>query len=265
MKIYISADIEGITGVTHWDETLKHKGDYRDYQKQMTLEVAAACEGFLEAGASEIYVQDAHHTGRNILADLLPEPVKLIRGWSGDPMAMLQQLEPSFSGIAMIGYHSSAGCSGNPLSHSMAEDLNFITLNGNIGSEFLLHYYGGLYYKVPTLLVSGDQMLIDQVSEINDTIEGVAVKEGIGGSTCSLHPKVALEEIFAAAQRAGESDIEPVLEPMPHHFTLEIGYKQHHKAYRASFYPGVKLLSPNVIRFESKNYFDIMRLLLFVV
>jgi D-amino peptidase len=62
MKIYLSADIEGITGVTHWDETDQHKGDYQAACEQMTAEVVAACEGALEAGATEILVKDAHDT-----------------------------------------------------------------------------------------------------------------------------------------------------------------------------------------------------------
>jgi len=42
MKIYISADIEGVTGITHWDETEKTKSDYQKFAKQMTDEVKAA-------------------------------------------------------------------------------------------------------------------------------------------------------------------------------------------------------------------------------
>lgn len=66
MKIFISADIEGITGVTHWDETEKTKSDHKEFAHQMTLEVKAACEGAIDAGADEIWIKDAHDTARNI-------------------------------------------------------------------------------------------------------------------------------------------------------------------------------------------------------
>ena len=49
MKVYISADMEGITGVTHWDE-VEHKKPvaYSKFQERMTLEVLAACDGVLK-------------------------------------------------------------------------------------------------------------------------------------------------------------------------------------------------------------------------
>jgi D-amino peptidase len=72
MKIYISADIEGVTGTTHWDETDRKNLDFKEFQEQMTAEVVASCEGALEAGASEIWVKDAHDTARNIIASKLP-------------------------------------------------------------------------------------------------------------------------------------------------------------------------------------------------
>ena len=72
MKIYISADIEGVTGVTHWDETDLGKGESSLFREQMTAEVVAACEGALQAGATEIWVKDAHDSARNIIASRLP-------------------------------------------------------------------------------------------------------------------------------------------------------------------------------------------------
>ena len=96
MKVYISMDIEGITGITHWDEATKNKADYRVFQEQMTDEVVAACEGALNAGATEIFVKDAHDTGRNIITSRLPEEAIMIRGWSGHPFCMLQELDETF-------------------------------------------------------------------------------------------------------------------------------------------------------------------------
>jgi len=114
MKIYISADIEGITGTTHWDEADKKNSDFKEFQEQMTAEVAAACEGALRAGATEILVKDAHDTARNIIASKLPREVRLVRGWSGHPFSMVQYLDETFHAVLMIGYHSRAGLDTNP-------------------------------------------------------------------------------------------------------------------------------------------------------
>ncbi|MGB6371558.1 MAG: M55 family metallopeptidase, partial [Atribacterota bacterium] len=131
MKIYISADIEGVTGITHWDETEKSKSDYQKFAKQMTDEVKAACEGAINAGAKEIWIKDAHDTGRNIIAADLPQKIKLVRGWSEHPFSMVQELDKSFDALLMIGYHSFAGSSSNPLSHTLSSrTFNYIKFNG---------------------------------------------------------------------------------------------------------------------------------------
>ena len=105
MKVYISADMEGITGVTNWEEVDHNKSAYSQFQKQMSLEVAAACEGAIRAGAKEIFVKDAHYSGRNILPSYLPKRVKIIRGWSGHPYSMFQEIDSSFDAIMLVGYH----------------------------------------------------------------------------------------------------------------------------------------------------------------
>ena len=88
MKIYISADIEGTTGIAHWDEADRSKSDYKEFQSQMTAEVKAACEGANQAGAKEIIIKDAHESGRNLIVSELPENIKIIREWSGHPFSM---------------------------------------------------------------------------------------------------------------------------------------------------------------------------------
>ena len=106
MKIYISADMEGITGVCHWDEVDHDKPSYSYFQEQMSREVAAACEGAILAGANEIFVKDAHYSARNIIPSYLPKNVKIIRGWSGHPSSMVQELNSKFDALLMVGYHS---------------------------------------------------------------------------------------------------------------------------------------------------------------
>ena len=106
MKVYLSADIEGTAGVVLWDQAEKGKPDYQEAREQMTAEVAAACEGLLDGGATEVWVQDTHGTTINIIASRLPERTRLIRGWSGHPFFMLQALDETFDAVALIGYHS---------------------------------------------------------------------------------------------------------------------------------------------------------------
>lgn len=265
MKIYISADIEGTTGITHWDEAKKEKSEYKAFQEQMTNEVGAACEGALNAGATEIWVKDAHGTGRNLLMSKLPEEVKIIRGWSQHPFDMVQELDESFDAILFTGYHSRAGAHTNPLAHTLTGAPAYIKINDVFASEFLIHSYIAAMLEVPVAFVSGDQGLCQDVKALNENIETVAVNQGIGGSTISIHPNLALRNIKEGVERALRSDLRLCRLSLPEFFEVEIRYKDPKKAYRAAYYPGARQADSHTICFDTSEYFDVLRMLLFVV
>lgn len=265
MKIYISADIEGITGITHWDETEKTKSDYKYFAEQMTREVNAACKGAINAGAGEIWVKDAHETGRNLEPSKLPEKVKLIRGWSGHPFSMVQDLDESFDALMYIGYHSPGGSNSNPLAHTMnASNIDYVKLNGEICSEFLLHSYIAAYLGVPVAFLSGDKGLCKEVEQLNGNIVTVGVNEGIGNSTVSIHPDLAIKKIKEGVEKILKGDLNKCKIILPESFELEIKYTTHSMAYRNSFFPKAKQIGPKTIVLNEDNYFDILRGVLFL-
>jgi D-amino peptidase len=265
MKIYISADIEGITGVTHWDEATKNNPDYAEFQEQMTAEVAAACEGALEAGASEIWVKDAHATARNLIASMLPKEVKLIRGWSEHPFSMVQDLDKSHDALLMIGYHSKAGSDTNPLAHTISGKTSSVQINDHYVSEFLVHGYAAALKEVPLVFLSGDEGICTEAKELIPDIATVAVKRGIGDSTINIHPQLAVEKTRDAVRRALQGDLKSCLIALPDQFNVEIRYRDHADAYHASFFPGTRLKEPHLLSFETDDYFEVLRLLSFVV
>jgi D-amino peptidase len=264
MKVYISADIEGVTGVTHWDETDLGKGESGPFREQMTAEVAAACEGALEAGATEIWVKDAHDSARNIIASRLPQAAKLIRGWSGHPFIMVQELDESFGGLVMIGYHSRSGAGSSPLAHTLTGHITRMSLNGQPASEFLIHAYAAESVKVPVVFVSGDRGLCAEINQFNAHIGTVAVKQGIGDSTVSIHPELAAARIREGVAKALQGDRSACRLSLPAHFTVEIQYSRTHEAYHFGFYPGATQIDAGTIRFETDSYYEVMRFLLFV-
>ena len=264
MKIYISADIEGVTGTTHWDETDRKNLDFKEFQEQMTAEVVASCEGALEAGASEIWVKDAHDTARNIIASKLPREVKLVRGWSGHPFFMVQDLDETFHAVVLIGYHSPAGSDANPLAHTGSRSLAQVKINDRYASELLLKAYTAALVRVPIVFVSGDDGICKEAELLNPNILTVAVKQGVGNSTVNIHPHLAVETIRESVHMALEADVSGCRIQMPEFFSVEITYKDHADAYRAAFFPGTSLKAPHKIQFETKDYFEVMRLLLFV-
>lgn len=263
MKIFISADIEGITGVTHWDETELDKAENAVSREQMTAEVLAACEGALQAGATEIWVKDAHDSARNLIASKLPQEVRLIRGWSPHPLMMMENLDQTFQAAAMIGYHSRAGANTSPLAHTLTGAIIRISINDHEASEFLINTYSAALLKVPVVFVSGDLGLCTEIAEFNPNIGTVAVKQGIGNSTISIHPKLATQRIREGMTKALQGELVKCRVDLPTRFAVNIQFKDHVKARLYSFYPGAVLKDAVTVHFEHEDYFEVLRFLLF--
>ncbi len=265
MKIYISADLEGITGVSAWDEVDKSHKDYPRFQAQMTEEVKAACAGALAAGAKEIVVKDAHATGRNIIAGQLPEAARLVSGWSRHPYGMMQELDNSFDAALMIGYHTGAGGDQNPLAHTLnSAKFAWITMNGRPTSEFLMNSYTASLEKVPVVFIAGDQGVCREALDLIPQVHTVAVKAGRGDSTLSIHPRRACRRIEKdVAQALRDLSTTACLE-LPGHFEVVVQFNNFKDAYRGSFYPGARLLAPGRISFTATDYLDVLKLFLFI-
>lgn len=265
MKIYISADIEGTAGITHWDEAEKGKPGYELHADLMTAEVVAACEGVLNAGANEIVVKDAHWTGRNIIAEHLPQQVRLIRGWSGHPWSMIQDLDDSFDALLLTGYHSGASTGGHPLAHTMTGFASQIMLNGVVASEFTLSRLAAATVGVPTVFLSGDHALCECAKVDDPGIYSVATMEGIGGSTNSMHPVAAQDAIRSVVETALSNREDWQVAEVPDDFHMEIHCAKHEDAYKASFYPGMEMTAPHLLEYHTTDFFEIMRMLSFVL
>ena len=266
MKIYISADIEGVTGVTNWSETRLNEPDHREAADQMTKEVDAACRGVNTRENIDIVVKDAHDSGRNIDHKLLPKNTKLIRGWSGSPFSMMQEIDESFDGVIFIGYHSPVTSGGNPLAHTMNSSvLEYIKLNGEILSEFRMNSYMASYFNIPVLFLSGDKAICDEARDLDKNIVSLAVKEGKGNSTINIHPELALDMIKDGVERAMNSDFDGSNIDLPEKFELEIRYKEHGMLEKRVNYPGAEKLNSKTLKVEFEDYIDVIKAIKFLV
>ncbi len=241
MKVYLSADIEGTCGICDWSETERStRDDYIIYRDQMQREVNAACEAAIAAGAEYVYVKDAHDSARNLIPMELPEQVRVHRGWSGDPLSMMSGLDgDQFDAVFFTGYHAWASCPGNPLSHTMNLKNNFVTLNGQYMSEFMMNAYTAAYYGVPVTFLSGDEALCEFAKELIPGITTVAVNRGVGGAACSIHPAAAVREIREKAE-ASLTNLDRCRLTLPDSFEMVVSFKEHRQAYSRSFYPGAR-------------------------
>ncbi|MCA1602075.1 MAG: M55 family metallopeptidase, partial [Acidobacteria bacterium] len=105
LKIYISADMEGVVGAVTNEQLGPQGFEYARFREFMTQEVNAAIEAAFEAGATEVVVSDSHGNGQNLLIEKLPKNILLVRSWPR-PLMMMQGIDESFAGVIFLGYHT---------------------------------------------------------------------------------------------------------------------------------------------------------------
>lgn len=138
-KLFISADLEGVSGVSSWEETRYGRPGYDAACRQLTREVAAACRAAQELGYT-VLVKDGHEDARNIDPTGLPRGVLLHRGWQNEPAAMMCGLDASYDAALYIGYHAPEGSDGSPLAHTIEHPLYaWMKLDGVLASEFSMN------------------------------------------------------------------------------------------------------------------------------
>lgn len=265
MRVFISADIEGVTGTTLWDETEIGRPGYEAACRQMTAEVKAACEGAVAAGADYILVKDAHDHAVNLDISQFPPCTEVIRGWTGHPFSMVYGIDDSFDAAMFVGYHSPAGTNGNPLSHTFTTKTTAVKLNGEPCSEFMLYSWAAASVGVPTVLLTGDKALCDMSAPLHPLLKSVAVKDGLGGCTRSINPALAVSRIRETSQAALGQDLSKAACTVPASFELEVSYKEHPVAVSRSNYPGCELVGDRTVRLKTNDYFEILRAVSFIL
>lgn len=266
MKIYISADIEGIAGIAHWDEADRDHASWEQFRDRMTEHVAAACEGAFAAGATEVWVKDAHGSGRNIDAAALPGNTRLIRGWSEHPLMMVQELDESFDAVGFVGYHSRAGSGGNPMAHTLSSSkIMQLRVDDEPVSEYHLYARAAGAVGVPSVFLSGDEGICETATAMNPAVTVVPSLHGVGESTVSRQPDVVRDEISSGMEAALRGDLSRCLLPVEGPHVLEVEFHKAGRAYRASHYPGASLIDDHTVRVAVERHIDVLRALVFIV
>jgi len=258
LKVFISVDMEGVSGLINWDETSQGGPDYPLFRRLMTEEANAAITGALDAGATEIVVRDAHDSARNILPDLLRPEAKLIREWNS-ALSMMEGIDRSFDAAVFIGNHARAGTPNAVLKHTMSLSLYDVILNGVRLPEAAWNAAIAGYFDVPVVFLSGDKAICQQIQEIIGPIETAAVKEGLGPAALMVHPAKA-QEMIRKGVAAGLRNLKaakPYKPAAP--YKLEIVFTDENLARRASLIPGADRTGERSVAFTSSDFMDIVK------
>ena len=205
VRVYITADMEGVTGLVGAEDVQMGGRDYERGRVMMTEDVNAAVRGAFAGGADEVLVNDTHSSMRNLLVEHLHPGVELVRG-KPKPMGMLQDLDAGFDAVVCVGYHSRAGALG-VLSHSyMGHEIEDMWLDGRPMGEIGFAYATSTALGVPVVALTGDDAACAEAREWGPDLRTAPVKYARDRFAARLRPaeeaRAAIEQSVAAAVRA---------------------------------------------------------------
>ncbi len=260
MKIYISADMEGVNGVVLKEHVDPAAREYQPARQWMTAEVNAAIAGAVAAGATEVVVNDSHSNMANLLVDQLHPKAQLVSG-PGKPFSMVQDLDDSCAGAFFTGYHASFGTPQAIHDHIYAYSLiESIHVNGQQVGELGLNAGMAGAYGVPTLLVTGDKALAGEARALMPWVRAVAVKEGRGRLCARCYPfQETLKAIREEAEQAvrNRKKAKALIFKAP--LVLEVRFPKVEMADAAALLPGAERIETKVLRYETAAYPELYR------
>ena len=256
MKIFISADIEGVGGVVRGEQSTRGALDYPHARKLMTAEVNAAIRGAFDAGAKEVVVVDAHHIGLNLVSDEIDERAKLVLG-TPRRLGMMEGVDLGFDAAFFIGYHASAGTARGVIAHSYRRRVAEIKLNGRKVGEVGFNAALAGHFGVPVTMISGDEAACAEARALLPHALTVPVKKGLGAYTAlCLHPKQCRELIYQSAREAvsASQGCSPLSLGQP--TVLELRFTTASAIDRCLRLPGAQLLDGTTLRYEAGDVLE---------
>ena len=266
LKIYISADMEGVVGVVTGDQLGPSGFEYGRFREFMTREVLAAIDAAKAAGATEVLVSDSHGNGENILIEMLPEDVMIVRSWPR-PLMMMQGIDETFDAAIFLGYHSGTHNTAGVRAHTISSArLADVRLNGRSVPEAGISAAIAGHFGVPVIMISGDDAAVAEAQELIGDIEGAVVKWNYGfHSARTLTPAAAYrligEKVTAAIARL--DSFEPFVMRAP--VTLDVRFKSYRPAQVLSYLPIVEQVDSHTIRYIGNTIVDISKFIEFLM
>ena len=266
MKLFLSTDFEGTSGVVAWEQIIEGNPEYEQGRRLLTDEVNAVITGAAEGGATEFVVNDSHHYMRNLHPQDLVGNATLITG-RHKPLYMMEGLDASFAGICFVSYHGSIGAEHAILSHTYNPGAIWeVRINGEVVGESGINALVAAHYGVPIIFVSGDAVTAQEAQGIAPNAEKVVVKQSLGRFAASnLHPKVACEMLKAGTTRAVRNihAMQPPQFKQP--VSLDITFLVADMAEMVLWVRGVERVAARTVRIVGENTLDLYRSFVTVV
>jgi D-amino peptidase len=265
LKVYISVDMEGVVGTVTGDQLGPSGFEYARFREFMTREALAAVNAAKEAGATEILVSDSHGNGENLLIELFPPDVRVIRSWPRH-LSMMAGIDESFDAVLFIGYHASTNNPAGVRAHTFSSArLTRVALNGTNVTEGAWNAAIAGHFNVPVVMISGDDAAIAEVRSLLGNIEGAETKKNLGfHSASTLTPQASYEliaqKVKAALARLREFKPYKMQAPV----TVDVSFKHYTQAELLTYLPGFERTDSHSIRYRAKNMLEASDIMVFI-
>ncbi|WP_373059264.1 M55 family metallopeptidase [Gemmatimonas sp.] len=260
MKVYISVDLEGISGVNSDNQTSAAGAEYGRARKLMVDDANAAIRGAFDGGATDVVVNDSHGSQRNLLPEDIDPRVKLI-SHSFKRYGMMEGLDSSFHAIIFVGYHAKAGSPRGVFAHTGSGVLADLQINGVSVGEGGMNAVLARWYGVPVVMVTGDDVAVEEQRVTVPDVRGVVVKRAINSRAVELRPLV---ETRREIQQAAKESVASARKSPPEHlaqYTVRMTFRDPTIPEVATAFREVRLVTPTTVEFTRDAMPDAYRLI----
>jgi D-amino peptidase len=265
LKIYISVDMEGAAGVVTGDQLNPPGFEYERFRRFMTDEALAAVRAAKQAGATEIVVSDSHGNGENLLVELFPKDIRIVRSFPRHG-AMMARLDSSFAAAVFIGYHASTTNPKGVRAHTVSSaHFTRLALNGTAVTEAELNaaYAGDL--DVPIVFASGDDAAISEITDRLGPMDTVVTKATLGFHAAeTMTPAGACDQIYDGVLAAMAHRHQHKPYKISHPVTLDLSFKNYMPAEVLAYLRSVKRVDAHSVRFVAQDMKEITDFIDFV-
>lgn len=191
MKFLIMTDIEGVTGVTTYQQA-----ENSQLGRDMLMhDLLAVIEGIRAEGDHEIVVYDMHTDGRNIDMSRLPEDVPVVMG---KPIngKVYRGVGGDYDGLFLVGLHAMGRTPGAMLAHSYLIQYDAIHINGELVGEIGVERALAGEQGFPLVFVSGDDKGCEEAKALDDKIVTAVVKKSLDEAQALCYAPAKTEKVL---------------------------------------------------------------------
>jgi D-amino peptidase len=259
-KVYISVDMEGISGISGDDQVTAGAPEYGRSRKLMAEDLNAAIRGALDAGATDILVNDSHGGQRNLLPEDVHPNARLI-SHSFKRHGMMEGLDETFDAVIFIGYHAKADAPRGLFAHTGTGVVRDLQINGRSVGEGGMNAALAAWYGVPVVLVTGDDTAVAEVKESVPGVRGVAVKRAINVRAVELRP---LQQARQDIQQSAREAVAAAKKPAPQRtgpFRVQMRFRNFTIPEVATAFREVESVAPDTVAFTRETMPEAYRLI----